>query len=476
MDFVGRQRDLDLLDGILERVRETERGAFVAMRGRRRVGKSRLAEEFAQRSGCPYVYFTASQQSSEVELRRFVEELARSGAPRADDIAAGLRPQTWEAALELSAAGASRERPLILVIDEFPYLVAKDPSIEAVLQAVWDRALQAEAVLILLIGSDEAMMRALTEQGRPLYDRLREVVVRPLSPAAVGELLQLEPADALDAQLVIGGFPVLALEWGAGRTREEYLREALADPTSFLIVSAERSLSAEFPAPAPRAVLAAIGAGARAHSTILARTDLSATAVNDTLATLQARDVVRRLTPYSTRNARKTVRWEVADPYLRFWLRFIDGNIDLVERGRGLLLVEECKRRWPSYRGSAIEQPIREALERLLPDEERLGPARHVGAYWNRTGTVEIDLVGGDTTPVARRIGFVGSIKWRQSRPFSRADALELAKHREEVPGADAETPLLGVSSRGFDEDAPLDVRLAPEDLIAAYDARVSAS
>ncbi len=476
MDFVGRERDLTRLEGILGQVKETGRGALIAMRGRRRVGKSRLAEEFGRESGCPYVYFTAVQQPGDAELNRFVEELALSAAPRAADVAAGLRPQNWEAALELAAEGATAERPLILILDEFPYLADKDPSIEAVLQKVWDRSLQAAPVLVLLIGSDEAMMRALNEQGRPLYGRLREMVVRPLSPAAVGELLDLGPADALDAQLVIGGFPVLALEWGAGRSRDEYLRDALIDPTSFLIVSAERTLSAEFPAPAPRAVLAAIGAGARAHSAILGRTNLSATAVNDTLTALQARGVVQRLTPYSTRSARKTVLWEIADPYMRFWLRFIDGNIDLVERGRGALLLDALEREWPSYRGRAIEHLVREAIELLLPDEGRFGAARHVGGYWNRTGAVEIDLVGGDATPVARQIAFVGSIKWRQSRPFDRADTLELAKHREEVPGATAETPLLGVSSSGFSDDAPLDVRLAPENLIAAYDAGVSAT
>lgn len=105
-------------------------------------------------------------------------------------------------------------------------------------------------MLVVLIGSDEAMMRALSERGRPLYDRLREMAVRPLSPAAVGELLDLPPAEALEACLAIGGFPVLATEWGAGRGLAAYLREALTDPTSFLVVSAERTLAADRPAAA----------------------------------------------------------------------------------------------------------------------------------------------------------------------------------------------------------------------------------
>lgn len=469
MKFVGRDRELGLLDKRLTEVRESGRGAFLAMRGRRRVGKSRLVEEFAHASGCPYVYYTAVQQSSEVELGRFVEAIEGSATPRAADIRAGLRPDSWEAALAFIAEGASLERPLILVIDEFPYLALKEPSIEALLQKVWDRTLQAAPILIVLIGSDEAMMRALTEQGRPLYDRLREMVVRPLSPAAIGELLDLEPADALDAQLVIGGYPVLAAEWGAGRDLGQYLRDALADPTSFFVVSGERTLSAEFPATASRSVLAAIGAGARAHSTILSRTGLSATTVNDTLDSLRVRGAVRRLTPYSAKPARKIALWEVTDPYIRCWLRFIDQKIDLIERGRGSLVFEDFERSWPTYRGNAIEHLVREAVELMLPDEDRFGSARYVGGYWNRAGSTEIDLVGGDTMPAAKRIAFVGSIKWRVKKPFSRADALDLAAARSEVPGADGNTLLVGVSSRGFDDGVPLDVRVSPQNLVSAW-------
>jgi AAA+ ATPase superfamily predicted ATPase len=324
-------------------------------------------------------------------------------------------------------------------------------------------------VLVLLIGSDGAMMEALTEQGRPLYDRLREMAIEPLSPAAVGDLLALEPADALDAYLVIGGFPVLAGEWERGRGLEEYLGEALTDPTSFLVVSGERALSAEFPAPAPRAVLAAIGSGARAHKAILSNTGLSGTTVNDTLDLLRQRRVVRRLTPYSTKATTRTPLWEIADPYTRFWLAFVDGRIDLIERGRGSLLLEHFEREWQSYRGRAIEHVVRDGLERMLPDEKRFAAARHVGGYWNRTSTIEVDLVGGDAQPVANRIGFIGSIKWRREAPFSRADGLALASCRDDVPGADEDTLLVGVGSTGFDADAPLDVRLSPVDLIEAW-------
>ena len=470
MRFSGRERELALLGKRLAAVRRSGRGELIAMRGRRRVGKSRLVEEFVQRAGCPCVFYTAVQEEGDVELVRFTRAIKRSEAPRSADVAAGLRPETWEAALALAAEGATKAKPLILAIDEFPYLAAKEPSIEAMLQMVWDRTLQVAPVLVVLIGSDEATMEALTEQGRPLYDRAREMAVEPLSPADVGDLLELGPADALDAYLVIGGFPVLALEWGRGRKLASYVRDALTDPTSFLVVSAERALGAEFPTEAQaRTVLGALGEGVAAHSRILGHTSLSATTVNEALHLLARRRVLWRLTPYSARAAPKTALWQVVDPYMRFWLRFVNRRVDLIERGRGSLLVEEFRAGWPSFRGRAIETVVRDSLERLLPDSERFGEARYAAGYWNRTGAVEVDLVGGDAWPVAKRIAFLGSVKWRGRRRFGKADARELASRRVQVPGADETTPLVGVSSNGFEPGTRLDIRLEPADLVEAW-------
>jgi AAA+ ATPase superfamily predicted ATPase len=468
--FVGRKRELALLEKRLAAVRRGGGGALLAMRGRRRVGKSRLAEEFARGSGCPSVFYTAVQEEAGTELRRFTAAIERSDAPAAALVRNGLRPETWEAAFELAVQGATKSKPVILVIDELPYLAAKVPSIEAILQMAWDRSFQTAPVLVVLIGSDEAMMAALTGHGRPLYDRARGIVIEPLSPASIGRLLGLEPADALDAYLVIGGFPVLALEWGKGRTLSSYVRDSLTDPTSFLVVSGERTVSAEFAADAhAHAILGALGEGTRSHSGILRRTSLSATTVNESLHMLAERRVIRRITPYSTRSAPKTALWEVVDPYMRFWLRFVNRKIDLIERGRGSLLVDEFRRAWPSFRGRAIEPVVRDSVERLLPDGKRFGPARYVGGYWNRTGAIEVDLVGGDSRPVAKQVGFVGSIKWRQRKRFSRSDALGLASIRSEIPGATEETALVGISSNGFDENVPLDVMLSAEDLIGSW-------
>ncbi|WP_187363875.1 hypothetical protein [Streptomyces piniterrae] len=54
-----------------------------------------------------------------------------------------------------------------MVLDEMPYLVREDPSFEGALQKAFDRTLTKLPVLLILIGSDVAMMEQPNTYGRP---------------------------------------------------------------------------------------------------------------------------------------------------------------------------------------------------------------------------------------------------------------------------------------------------------------------
>ncbi len=467
--FVGREAELAKLQGHLDRVRDSGSGRMLALRGRRQIGKSRLIEEFIGRSGASAVFYTASRQSSVRELRNFGEQLAASATAAATVAAAGPIG-SWEAALTIAASDASDGQPLVLVIDELPFLIESEPAIEAIVQKQWDRGLEARPVLLVLIGSDVSMMSALNDYGRPLYGRLTEMTIGPLSPAAIGELLELPAAAALDAYLAIGGFPRLAEIWRRGEDLWRFLGRELQNPESPLIVLGERSLSAEFPAELKaRGALEAIGAGERVFTAIMQRAGISNRTLETTLATLTAKRVIDRALPYSAELRPKLSRYYVRDPYLRFWLRFIGASIPALERGRGDIVHRQIRASWASFAGHAIEPLVRGAIQRLLPDR-RFGAAEFVGSFWNRDGSVEVDLVGGRGQTTSEQIDFVGSIKWRDRGEFDRGDFSTLIRHRALIPGATDQTLLVGVSRSGFHVNG-LDVRLTPEDIVAAFGA-----
>lgn len=168
--------------------------------------------------------------------------------------------------------------------------------------------------------------------------------------------------------------------------------------------------------------------------------------------------------PLSTRPSRET-RYTVADPHLRFWLAFLGPYLPEIERGRGDLTVARILSAWTTWRGHAIEPVVRESLRRLpaghLPEDTNV-----VGGYWTRMNDPEIDIVGADREPVARRITCVGSIKWQENRPFDHHDFARLSLHRSRLPGGDS-APLVAVSRSGTATDG-LQV-LGPTDLLTAY-------
>ena len=59
--FVGRGREIRALNRRLARIEADGEGLALAIRGRRQVGKSRLVQEFCDRSGVPYMFFSATK-------------------------------------------------------------------------------------------------------------------------------------------------------------------------------------------------------------------------------------------------------------------------------------------------------------------------------------------------------------------------------------------------------------------------------
>jgi hypothetical protein len=163
------------------------------------------------------------------------------------ELVAGLQAADWNQALRQLAVAQPDDAPSIAVIDEVPWLVEQDGEFEGALQTVWDRHLSGKPVLLVLVGSDMSVMEALQSHGRPFFGRATKMTVQPLHLADVQEMTRLGAAEAVDALLITGGFPEIVQSWRPGMTRGDFLREAMANPLSPLLVAGELTLLGEFP-------------------------------------------------------------------------------------------------------------------------------------------------------------------------------------------------------------------------------------
>jgi AAA+ ATPase superfamily predicted ATPase len=473
MDFVGRTRELTELDRLLDAVRHgrrADRGTSVLLRGRRRVGKSRLATEFAERADVPTVYFQAARYApTEQELLRLLESVAESDLAGAT-AAQGARFDSLTATLRFIASLLPANSPSILILDELPWLLEGIQGGAGELQRAWDQHLSKKPVLLLLLGSDVTAMEQLSAHDQPFYGRAVELVLQALTPRDVAAITGTEPFDAFDAHLVTGGQPLVAQEWAPGMSLDDFLGESFTHPTSALVTSGTRVLDGEFGETGlARRVLTAIGGrGERTFTKIhhSVGDNVTAATITRLLHMLQDKQVVASDEPLSRRSSLKDRRYRVADPALRFWLAFVEPSLPDVDRGRPDLALSRVRAGYAAWRGRAIEPLVREALSRLLPDE-RWTDVSEVGGWWPRTNRPEIDLVGADARP-ASAISFVGTVKWRRDRPVTAAEIRALSEDAASVPGCGPGTGLVAVCPAGADSSGA-DAVWTADDLLTAW-------
>jgi uncharacterized protein len=476
VEFWGRARELQRLHDELDRVRASGSGRMLALRGRRQVGKSRLLTEMVERAGVPYLFTTAVKHGVvRMQLEQTMLDLHTSRHPLPAADAAFAAPATSWIDLFARLPIALGGQPAIVVLDEFPWAAEADPALEAILQNAWDRALEHLPLLLVLVGSDLAMMERLTEHDRPLYGRAHEMVVAALDPTETAQALgDRDPVDVLDVHLTTGGYPRLLSEAARHPDVRSFVVVQLHDDQSPLSITGQRMLDAEFrDAEQARTVLEAIGSVEVGHSTFssavgnLGGDDSAKTAVTRALKPLvDVKKVVAIDVPVGTDPSRtRTRRYRIVDPYLRFWFRYCRPHLADIARGRDDIAVDRYDRDYSSWRGKTIEPLVHEAVARLARLDGRFAALEQVGAWWDRTGSHEYDIAG---VAADRTVAWLGTIKWRPHQPVSSGEIVALAEGRASVPGA-ARARLLAVCPAGAAEGSGADATLRAADILTAW-------
>lgn len=399
--LIGRATELQTLQNRYER----PSGELVLVYGRRRIGKSFLLERFAR--GKPTIFYQATQQAEEAELDSFTQ--FTKAVLGAEYLPEGYRFPSWESALNyvLERNGGSR---LIVILDEFPYLVDSTPGLPSVIQRWWDRGGKDSGIMLVLCGSAQALMETLGAHAAPLHQRFTaKMHVGPLDYRDAAKFTpNLTAADKARVYAILGGTPLHLRQWNERHSLRTNLLELFADPASTLVDSAELVLSTDInDARAPYRALQAIALGASKYSEIRDKAKLSTERVLPRLIDL---GLVERRTP-ALEHAERTKRsvYAIADNYFRFYFRFIATNRGQISRGLGAKVVENTiLPMLDDYMGAAFEGLAREFVRVKVVRGEL--PGDDVGTWWSTDGQHEIDIVG---TRGHKEPTLIGSVKWR---------------------------------------------------------------
>jgi len=411
--------------------------------GRRRSGKTFLLSHYTQDKRC--IFFPATRQAEGVELRRFGETIRRHLGDRIGDLAAAGFSD-WEKALRFVASLAENE-PLIVVMDEVPYLARSSPGFASIVQSVWDHLRTGTKLLLVLTGSAIGTMREMLGPGGALRGRpALQMRLELLDPAQARLFLpRLVPTAFCEAYAACGGYPLHLRSWDQGQSTLRNLRRLAFTPGGLLLEDAGGILAEELPEKGGyQRILSAIGRGRTRHSEISGEAEQR---IDHPLEVLVRSGFVSKEAPIGApKGVRPTYR--LSDPYLTFWFRVLYSERSLIEGGQGLAVEKRTAPRWQGHLGHTFESMARAHAGRLVASG--VWPSDMiVGRWWSQKGKdCEIDVLG----LRSKRTALVGEVRW-QTSPLGGRELAQLRAKLSHAPRP-VEEPILALWGRSGGTEA----------------------
>lgn len=441
--FVNRVDELAALEGWWN----GPHGRLGIVWGRRRVGKTMLLQRFAKDKRV--VFHSGAGRPITDELR--ILSAAAGALETKSSRDPGSRPFTsWDDALDW-LSDQSADQSLLLVLDEFPELVAVTPELPGILRAFSDRR-KASGLRILLCGSAVRTMQAMQEERAPLYGRFSlSLQVHPFRPHESALMLRsLAPAERARVWGIVGGVPLYLSMWEQDAPVLDNLQRLFCSPGSPLLSEGELLLATEGDmAGLSGRVIRAIAAGRTRHNQIAEAVGVEPSRVLARLIELQLVEQIVPVTENPNRTKRKTYR--VGDNFLAFWLGLVEPHRSQIDRGLGRPVARMLEKSLDDAMGRPWEDAFRRHLIRMAANGEFREDVVAIGPWWNTDSSVEIDalaLAGRSRTPV-----LLGEAKWARTE-----DARRLVEHlirkSAKIPGI-AEDVRYAVAARDTLTDVP---------------------
>lgn len=292
--------------------------------GRRRIGKSELIKQVLKETDIKSVYYECKQtteQNNVDSLAELIGEAFDFPKPAFENMEDLLRFLFQK----------SEKEPMILVLDEYPYLRENSKGLDSVLQSVIDHYKDTSNMKLIVCGSYVDTMKALLERQNPLYGR-------------IDLTLNLKPMDYYDSALfypefseedkvrlfsVFGGIPYYNRLIDAKKSVRKNIIELIASSGARLENEVAMYLNSEISKITnANEVFEALAKGFSRYKDILEQSNVSSgPALIDILDKLMRMDVVAKEAPINDENNRKKSGYFISDNLSLFYYKYIFRNM-----------------------------------------------------------------------------------------------------------------------------------------------------
>ncbi|GAB6102259.1 ATP-binding protein [Thermococcus atlanticus] len=393
--FIDRERELEFLQRLWGK-----ENSFLPVYGRRRVGKTRLLKEFiADKSS---VYYLARNSTYSDNLREF----SRTVLERF--------PSTFLSETSFSSFSdvfryLSEKGKIVVVIDEFPYLIQSDKRVLSEFQYIVDEIVRESSLHLVLVGSSVGMMEEhVLSQKSPLYGRRDgQIKLSPLGFFDSWKFLGVDVEEAVKIYGITGGIPAYLELF----ERFEDVKNLAFDKRGFLYAEADFILSSELREPRVyKLILKAVAEGKRRFNEISTHTGIPRSNLFKYVEVLERLGFLRREIPVTAKPKTKNTLYKIEDNYLAFYFRFVERYRNEIEL-ESLEFWSEFLEEYNHYLGDVFEGIAREFLIELNKTGKLPFRFAKIGRWWQKGE--EIDLLALDERN--KKALFV-EVKWRDLR------------------------------------------------------------
>ncbi len=388
IQFIDREKELEFLESQIKKP-----ASFVVLYGRRRVGKSELIKRFIKNKKA--IYLLATQEVEKELIESFSSEIAEYF--KDSSLKVNPFPRFKQIAEYLKEKGTA---DLILVIDEFPYLVDANKAIPSILQKYWDSHFKSMGLHIILCGSSVGAMEAeVLGRKSPLYGR--RTGQWKVDPLPFKEFVKFFPdasfENLVEFYSITGGIPLYILEFDGGKTAYENAKTAIATRGSLLYQETDIILKEELREPKTYfSILKEISAGKNTLNELSNALGAERTLLTRYLKTLEELELIELLKPITAKKKSRNTIYFLKDNYFKFWFRFIYQFIKDLDSFMFGSFERNFKQNFNSYVGKQFETVCGEAIRRANPIN-----STNVGKWWgayrdmetNERKTAEIDII-----------------------------------------------------------------------------------
>jgi AAA+ ATPase superfamily predicted ATPase len=368
MKFIGRREELNSLKSLFYK----KSASLVVIRGRRRIGKSRLALEFSKQFSRAYILSgipPVEGLSAAMQREEFLRQLQENKLPV-------YRSDNW-GDLFFDLAKACATGRVLLVLDEITWMGSKDPTFLSQLKNAWDLHFKKNPELIMIIsGSNSAWIEKNILSSTGFFGRIS-------SRMTLGELPLkdcnafwsdwpgiIDPYEKFKILSVTGGVPRYLEELRPNLSAEGNLLHLCFDAEGLLFREFDQIFHDLFLKKGPfyKEIILCLIEQQLSMSELALKLDRSKGGdLSEALAEMVQAGFLARDFTWSIGSKKKsaTSRYRVKDNYFRFYLKYIFPNKEQIEAGK----IKKLPSGWFSILGFQFENLVLnngDAVARLL--------------------------------------------------------------------------------------------------------------